>query len=72
MARDWKATQISINSKVKKYVVYLHTEIAHSNGKEQWLMHAPTRMKARCLRVHMTGFHSMCKVSKSAKLTDGK
>lgn len=35
MAKDGKATQISINSKVKKYVVYLHNGLPHSHGKEQ-------------------------------------
>lgn len=34
MAKDWKGTQISIKSKVEKYVLYLHNGIPHSNGKE--------------------------------------
>lgn len=35
MAKDGKATQISINSKVEKYVMYLHNGLPHSHGKEQ-------------------------------------
>lgn len=42
MIRDLKATQITINSKVKKYVVHLHSGTPYDNGKEQWLMTEPT------------------------------
>lgn len=52
MAKDYKTTQIAINGKVKKYVVYLHNGIPHSNGKGQWLMHAAAWMDARCIRVY--------------------